>query len=527
MFLPPIEEEIPFFDDENLRDPYPKATGDSTSLPSPEINSTATEVPYATHSPTPTHEQTSGPGASPTCSSTPTSTAIMSPTPTATSVQDGNPTVTSTLQTTPTPTATASTMPTSQPTATPTPTPSTTPNTSPPPIPTYTPGGPAIAVYYSVGTNANDLKSGSPTLSISSGTATFSVSQPNNIGVGDEIIFNSTQKVYISGRVNSRTYSVITATGTTPANISNAPVNSIRRTFNSLSEAEANASGPSYLNTSNLTADNYQLHFPCYADGLLTDHMHISGWTTGPNNYIRIYTPVANNEVGVSQRHNGTWGTGFRINANFDTFQVGEDYVRIEGIAGSGHDWDVFLAVDPDWGDISASNDIRMSNCLINGNGKQSRPTYLNDPDLNVTIWNTIAYNHEGFNGFYFMRVNRAYCYNCTSYNNDGAGFRRDAGTVIVHNSISMGNNRDFSGVFDASSDYNLTSDDTAPGSNSLLNQVITDQFLSITSGSENLHLKSGATAIGMGRNLSGNFSDDIDGHPRSGNWDIGADEYY
>ncbi len=53
------------------------------------------------------------------------------------------------------------------------------------------------------------------------------------------------------------------------------------------------------------------------------------------------------------------------------------------------------------------------------------------------------------------------------------------------------------------------------------------NNFVSTSSGYEDLHLKEGADAINVGASLSGTFTDDIDGETRSGTWDMGADEYY
>ena len=78
-----------------------------------------------------------------------------------------------------------------------------------------------------------------------------------------------------------------------------------------------------------------------YADGPDTDsgQVHIgSEWVTGPNNYIRIYTPVSTSEVGVSQRHTGTAGTGYVRRpsvagpGSYDVLQIDTNYVRVEGI---------------------------------------------------------------------------------------------------------------------------------------------------------------------------------------------------
>lgn len=73
---------------------------------------------------------------------------------------------------------------------------------------------PQTAVYYSVGTSRADPKS-SPALTatLASGVATFSEFQADNIGVGEEITYNTSNKAYISGRASS---SIITAFGLPP-----------------------------------------------------------------------------------------------------------------------------------------------------------------------------------------------------------------------------------------------------------------------------------------------------------------------
>ena len=161
---------------------------------------------------------------------------------------------------------------------------------------------------------------------------------------------------------------------------------SIYRAFNKLSTANSNSLNSDHLETNNLVTGGYQLNWVCYADGAMDDNLSVSGWTTGADNYIRIYTPTSTNEVGVSQRHNGTWGNGFMLTpSSGNTIAVEEDYVRIEGIA---------ALADPDTGDtyaflkipsgtISANNDIRMTECLINGNNAKHRVTMLEDSDTN------------------------------------------------------------------------------------------------------------------------------------------------
>ncbi|MEA2006752.1 MAG: choice-of-anchor Q domain-containing protein, partial [Patescibacteria group bacterium] len=73
-----------------------------------------------------------------------------------------------------------------------------------------------------------------------------------------------------------------------------------------------------------------------------------------------------------------------------------------------------------------------------------------------------------------------------------------------------------------------FSKDDTAPGANSIHGDTDskTPDFVSTTSGSEDFHLQSTSDAINVGTDLSGTFTDDIDGDTRPIDaWDIGADE--
>ena len=86
-------------------------------------------------------------------------------------------------------------------------------------------------------------------------------------------------------------------------------------------------------------------------------------------------------------------------------------------------------------------------------------------------------------------------------------------------------------GSFNSSNDYNLSTDTTAPGSNSVTSATLADIYESV-SGTINLHLKIDSPAIGAGYDL-GTFPTgvniDIDGRDRDDQgdtWDIGADQW-
>ena len=63
-------------------------------------------------------------------------------------------------------------------------------------------------VYYSVGTNPGDLKTGAPTITIAGGTATLSVPQTGagNVGVGDEIDYGKNRPLRRPGDADPVAY---------------------------------------------------------------------------------------------------------------------------------------------------------------------------------------------------------------------------------------------------------------------------------------------------------------------------------
>ena len=113
----------------------------------------------------------------------------------------------------------------------------------------------------------------------------------------------------------------------------------------------------------------------------------------------------------------------------------------------------------------------------------------------------------------------------------------------VVNNICTSCSDDDFSGA--AQGNNNLSSDSTAPGSNSVTGASASDLFENPTRGSEDLHLKNGAEALragadlGTGYTIGGNIfggtttaittlNIDIDGRNRDSegdDWDIGADQ--
>ncbi|MCK4946132.1 MAG: hypothetical protein KAS59_07710, partial [Alphaproteobacteria bacterium] len=351
----------------------------------------------------------------------------------------------------------------------------------------------AAAIYYSVGTSTANLRQGTQITSITSGAAVFATGQVANIGVGDKITYAASAKTaYISGRVDATHYNLLTATGHLPDDEgSSVSLDSITRAFNSLASALPSGAGGAkdadHLDATDLVAGNYQLNISCYADAADTVQPTIVGWTTGPENYIRVYTPVSASEVGTSQRHNGVWDTNkYNLTrtsqgAGNDALYIRENYVRIEGlqvrlINSGGYTvcYAFRLYLDDDISDIRINSNIirgSISEASSTGTGIGSVSSYVT-----TRIYNNIFYGFiNGATDIAGMSLGGGgtyYLSNNTLYGNY-KGIYGSTGTVVAKNNVCIGNTTDYLGTFDTSSN-NISSDATSPDGVSYQNQVTT-----------------------------------------------------
>ena len=129
------------------------------------------------------------------------------------------------------------------------------------------------------------------------------------------------------------------------------------------------------------------------------------------------------------------------------------------------------------------------------------------------------------------FNANHVACYvgNCTAIQNatgSGHGFYSSASNVQVKNCIAQGANP-FGTTFESSSDYNLATDTSAPGSNSVQSSTLT--FVD-ASGDDYRLAASDTDAIDSGDDLSGDanygYSTDAFQTSREASWDIGGHEY-
>ena len=426
------------------------------------------------------------------------------------------------------------------------------------------------SIYYSVGTDNTTLHS--DTASAATGTLTLTNPAPNDVGVGDEVQ-EGANRYYITGRTSSTVFTIqdSAANGGTPgdSNISfGLTTISIFRAFNSLTAAVAGSSNANHLNTPDLVTGNFQLNWTCYNDAPLNDIVQISGYATGPNNYIHIYTPTGANEVGVSQRHTGTAGTGFRLAPISSApivvriIEILDDDVRITGVEIDGSSVTNGMTVEGIEVDtsVSLSSDIRFSKLMIhdlrsqNGSGGDADVNGLDIDNGNVKLSNSILYDLEQTTAnpvadVFAVNVTSAsagsniYVHNNTIFNikntgndRDARGIFRSVGNVTVRSTAvldvavtGLGSAACFVGTITQSN--NVSSDGTAVGATN--QSAYASYFVDTTAGFEDLHLLSDSFSLWtlFGADLDSDpnlpITDDIDGEARDPfSPDIGADEF-
>ncbi len=400
----------------------------------------------------------------------------------------------------------------------------------------------ATPVYYSVGQNTDDHKTGTPTITISAGVATFSTPQTaTNMGVGDRVSYNGGSIAYISAKISTSQWNLVTVIGGMPAAATSQTVDTITHEFTSLSAALAGASDVTHLNTANLVAGGYMLNIPCYYDsGPDTNRVTVIGYTTGPSNFIKIYTPSnILTEVNLSQRHQGMWTTNaYRMEISGGAARAitnSQDYLSIEGLQ-------IGLLGDDQGADAWAISSyditgVKISSCIIKDEQTGTAAAHQGISLIAIStgktgyVWNNIVYGFKIGSGWGInvpAQLDASlYVYNNTVYDcNHGFDTFYETPGTILKNNIAQDCTAGFSPKNNILSDYNISDLSDAPGAHSKNSAIVTF----VNDASKNFHLSPlDTTARGAGTDLSSDsnlpFNDDIDGQTRIGLWDIGADQ--
>ena len=423
--------------------------------------------------------------------------------------------------------------------------------------------GDTVAPYYLASGTTNAL-------TISGSTATFASALPGNVGVGDVIQYDKDgggavdTVAFIHGRTDSRTYTVKDASGATPTAMTVPGDNDwlIVRAYTTLANWESHTES-TYVNPglmvfdtaatrADLVTNATTMNVACYVDvgtANTADQtaVTISGWTTGPDNYISIFTPYASFQVGTSQRHSGVWDpTKYRISVSLAggigaPIWIQEEFVRVAGLQientlnkGGGNNPHA-IRVNPG----SAPADVRLSHNILRnpdadvGTWQAAAVHHVINAVGDLKAWNNLIYGWgAGFFIEYSNQTTNVALYSNTVVGNDDSGIELDGhagGTYRLANNLVVGTTVDdyylAAGVLPLTySATNVSADGSSPNGAAFQNQTVT--FV----GAPNYHLgASDSAARDRGTPLQSDpvlaVLDDIDGQVRAAPWDIGADD--
>jgi hypothetical protein len=387
----------------------------------------------------------------------------------------------------------------------------------------------ATQVYYSVcpfGTG-NLLSGGSPTIEVdSSGNAVVTLngaSLVDNIGQGVAVEYGG-NKYFISGITDLTHFSLVNALGVTAPQQANTALTSVHHEYASISAAIAGALDADHLGSNDLTG--IMLNIPYYYDHddytLIDSITEITGYTgAGPDNHIRLYAAAGGEQSIRDQRSHGLWDVErAMIYRSGTTYAITNSLPYTEIIGLQIYAW--YRSPIFNGGDYAV-----IDQCTLWHGDSYDADVIFTDGD-GVRISNTVGIQ-ERSDRVYRLRGNNEIVYNNIAIGGT-AGFRKETGAAaLVVNNIAVGQSTAcFSGSFAAGSDYNVSSDATAPGAHSLYNQLIANLF--VDPENHDYRPKAGANTIdaGIGPALDSNVpTTDIVGTPRSGDTcDIGAFEY-
>ena len=415
-------------------------------------------------------------------------------------------------------------------------------------------------VTTSIGTNSSiDTETPSSGSGSNPYTVTFT-NDPTGVSVGDSMEISNgmgTTYNYLVTEISGSDYTLKWITGggfaTNPYGITDPYYNqadgTFKRTYSTIGAWESDLDDTSYYSSSDDAVGE------AYNDSVFDEYIVIdSGGTVGLSS-VTLTAPS-------SERHDGKAGTGTRIEytgnegssfrirrsqctvewleldltstgssvsagLNFGTNSTQEVYARNNIIHGlttqSTHIHGVYI-----WGTGDSSNTRYLMNNLIYTMDTSSSSKSASGVTVSSGNWGVYLYN------------NTVYYVKSTAVGDDAFCFSiHDTDTFIKNNIAARPSawhssyQKCFaeSGFSGSTHDYNLSTDSTATGTNSLTGEDYEDLFVSVTGGTEALHREEGAAAIDAGVDLGTSptgVNIDIDGFDRDtvASWDIGADEY-
>jgi hypothetical protein len=252
-----------------------------------------------------------------------------------------------------------------------------------------------------------------------------------------------------------------------------------------------------------------------WSGGADSSTVNITGFTTSALYYVNITTDE-DNKAGTA------WDTGkYRLYSSASGYkiEVNQAYTRISNIQAGGN-------VNYDKEIIANRHSTTIIDSIyVNKDGAQTTGAGLWNYASGITVINSIfSFSGTGSNSSAGSSSSTDYYYNCTFQKNY---IKLGSGTTSYLKNCFAQTYTTYAGTIDLTT---CASSDTTGSSGLQSIAYSTDNFTSVTAGSEDLSLVSGSDLIDVGTDLSADatypFDWDITGATRTGTWDVGAYEY-
>jgi len=237
--------------------------------------------------------------------------------------------------------------------------------------------------------------------------------------------------------------------------------------------------------------------------------VYITGWTTSATQYIEIKADTGYECEATPD------GDGYTVlqQSGGDLIYPREAYVYIKNVR--------FLSAATPTGNLLVGRDQTeaiYTNCVF---AYQDSHSNFEDLDSADSVFKNCVF----INTDYILGRSEDEFYNCAVYSDFEAN-RGIRDSSVYNTVIYFPQGSRFNNFYSCTGDYNAGSDTTAPGANSLDNQTENDlDFVSLTAGSENLHIESTSNLVGEGYAYADALSEDFDGDTWGSPPAIGIDE--
>ncbi|MFH0920778.1 MAG: hypothetical protein V1913_10485, partial [Fibrobacterota bacterium] len=359
----------------------------------------------------------------------------------------------------------------------------------------------------SIGQRTTPLfNTGTASTNATADTVTFIGTIPDSVGEGDSVIIGAGGALV--EKPVSTTKIKLQPGGTIGTNLSGQAF-TIKRAQGSMAQW-INLCPANLVTATKIWKAVYYRDQPTYDDSV-----KIMGKTTSAQYYVWI-------TAAPQARHTGKANTGVRIVKN-NTGTTGiilnnAPFTRIEWLELARTQITAPVIV-PDSG--APQDSVVLSNLIIEG-GQTGIKIF--STTSKIIMYNIIGYGAQNEIVYTSSNTAASVLYNSTLFKNN-SGYCA-SGVKAVNVLAASTWNQCFT-LPVAGSGNNISNDGTAPGSFSKTNvQFPMLNFVDTATGNRDLRIRNGSVAINAGTDLSVLFMHDIEGMPRAGAFDIGADEY-